>query len=129
MKTRKTIVVVEDNTPTRTMVTLILRESGYMVHAASTGPIGVQMIVKQKPDLVLLDLDMREMNGFDVLNVLRSDQETNDTVVVAFTAFAVVGERKRILAAGFDGYIPKPIEPETFIKEIEAYVTAGRATA
>ncbi|MEX2538647.1 MAG: response regulator [Actinomycetota bacterium] len=129
MKTRKTIVVVEDNTPTRTMVTLILKESGYMVHAASTGPVGVQMIVKQKPDLVLLDLDMREMNGFDVLNVVRSDQETKDTIVVAFTAFAVVGERKRILAAGFDGYIPKPIEPETFIKEIEAYATGGRATA
>jgi CheY-like chemotaxis protein len=116
------IVLVEDNKPIREMVTYILKEAGHDVVVAKDGHEGLDAIKNEHPDLVLLDLDLPGADGFQVLDGVRAEPNIERTPLVAFTAFAMVGERQRVLAAGFDGYIAKPIDPEGFINEIERYL-------
>ena len=116
------ILVIEDDRAIRKMVVYILEQAGYEVTAESDGRTGLDRLRKNGADLVLLDVDLRsspnEMDGIDVLKELRADPDVSDATVVAFTGFAMVGDRKRFLAQGFDAYIPKPIEPEPFIDEV-----------
>jgi CheY-like chemotaxis protein len=116
------IVLVEDNKPIREMVKYILKEAGHDVVVAKDGPEGLDVIKAEHPDLVLLDLDLPGADGFQVLDGVRAEPQIQRTPLVAFTAFAMVGEKQRVLAAGFDGYIAKPIDPEGFISEIERYL-------
>jgi CheY-like chemotaxis protein len=116
------IVLVEDNKPIRDMVTYILKEAGHDVVVAKDGPAGLDAIKTEHPDLVLLDLDLPGADGFQVLDGVRAEPQIERTPLVAFTAFAMVGEKQRVLAAGFDGYIAKPIDPDVFIQEIERYL-------
>ena len=124
---KRKIVVVEDNRPIREMVTYILEQAGHDVTAESEGEKGLEQVLEQHPDLVILDLDLQGINGFEVLKRLRADEKIAGTKVVAFTAFAMVGDRERLLNAGFDGYIPKPIDPEPFTDEVNEMMCNERA--
>ena len=77
--------------------------------------------------LILLDIQLRGPSGFDVLRSLRAQPTLASVPVVAVTAFAMVGDRERILAAGFDGYLTKPIEPETFVADVERFLPGRHA--
>jgi CheY-like chemotaxis protein len=120
------IVLVEDNSPTRKLVKLILSNAGHDVREAIDGMRGVELIRETEPDLALVDLQLPGMSGFEVLEQVRSDASVGATKVVAFTAVVVAGERERVLSAGFDGYIPKPIDPGDFARTIDGYLNGER---
>ena len=108
------IALIEDNTDNRLLLLVIL-EGRYELVEYETGLAGLHGMVEQKPDLVLLDISLPEMDGLEVLRRMRSDEQLQDLPVVALTAHAMAGDRERLLAAGFDAYIAKPIVDETVL--------------
>lgn len=120
------ILVIEDNATNLELMVYLLRAFGHQVLEARDGEEGVAIAAGDRPDLVICDIAMPKLDGMGVCRVLKSDPELRDIPLVAVTASAMVGDRKRIFAAGFDGYIPKPIDPETFVARIEEYL-AGEA--
>ncbi|MGD1055828.1 MAG: response regulator [Solirubrobacteraceae bacterium] len=116
------ILVVEDNEDNITLVDFLLKAHGYAPLLARDGSEGLRLALEHRPDLVLLDIRMPGMDGFEVARAIRADARLNHTRVVAVTASAMVGDREQIVAAGFDGYIDKPIDPESFMAEVELWL-------
>lgn len=114
------ILVVEDNMDNYELVRFILERAGYDVFLAVNGRDGVDAARFQKPDLILMDLGMPEMDGWLAAQKLKSDEATRSIPLYALTAHTLPGERKRALQAGFDGYISKPIHVEGFLGLIES---------
>lgn len=109
------ILVIEDNATNLDLMTYLLEASGYAVIAATTAEEGIQLATAMGPDLVLCDIQLPDRDGLEVAAILRRDDRLRPKPLVAVTAMAMVGDRERILAGGFDGYISKPIEPEQFL--------------
>lgn len=120
------ILVVEDNQANITLFQYVLVAGGYTVLLATSGEEGLSLAVEHRPDLVLLDLRLPEMDGYQVAATLRTHPELSATRIVALTASAMLGDRERIAAAGFDGYIQKPIEPATFIVQVQRCLATMR---
>jgi CheY-like chemotaxis protein len=116
------ILVIEDNPTNLDLVLYLLRAAGHEPRTARDGASGLDEARLHRPALVLLDLQMPGMDGFEVLRRLRADPALASVPVVAVTALAMVGDRERILAAGFDGYIPKPIVPEAFLAQVASFL-------
>jgi two-component system cell cycle response regulator len=116
------ILVIDDNQDNRDLVEYLLRARGHSPRIATGGSEGVTMALAEPPDLILLDIRMPEMDGYDVVAALRAASALTHTRVVAITASAMAEDRKRITDAGFDGYIQKPIEPEAFVDQIEKFL-------
>lgn len=106
------ILVVEDNKKNRLLLKDILMYYGYEVIEAVNGEEGVRLAIEHKPDLILMDIQMPVMNGFRAVEALKDNPDTKHIKIVAVTSFAMKGDRKKILKAGFDGYIAKPIDTE-----------------
>ena len=118
----KKILVVEDNTKNRVLIRDLLAYHGYEVFEAVNGLEAVKQAKDRLPDLILLDIQMPVMDGFHALAVLRSMPETMHIKVIALTSFAMVGDRERILNAGFDDYISKPVNTRTLPEVIAKYL-------
>ncbi len=121
------ILVIEDNEKNRYLTTFILEKRGYQVFQAEDGQAGIALAQQVKPDLILLDIQLPVMDGYAVARELRQNGELRDVPIVAVTSYAMVGDREQVLAAGCVGYIEKPINPSTFIAEIEQYVPAQKS--
>lgn len=104
------------------LMELLLRSHGYSPLMATDGAVGLRIAREERPDLVLMDLQMPTMDGYEARRAIRDLPGLERCRVVAVTAFAMVGDIEKIMGAGFDGYIPKPIDPETFIREIESFL-------
>jgi CheY-like chemotaxis protein len=117
------ILVVEDNDDNMRLVDYLLRAYGYEPLLAHDGRQGLRVARDAKPELVLLDLRMPEMDGYEVAAAIRNTPELGMTRLVALTASAMTRDRERIAAAGFDGYIQKPIDPETFIERLAPFLS------
>ncbi|MDP2156847.1 MAG: response regulator [Nitrospirota bacterium] len=113
----KKILVVEDNKNNLTLIRDILRYHHYEVHEAENGKAGFEKALQLLPDLILMDIQMPVMDGFEALKQLKNFEQTKHIKVIALTSFAMVGDRDKIMSAGFDDYIAKPIRtrelPET----------------
>ncbi len=109
MRKRKKILVVEDNEKNRILMRYVLEYGGYTVLEAKDGAEGVDAARRERPDLIFMDVQMPVMDGVTALAMLRSDPETKDIKVVALTSFTMKGDRERIIAAGFDDYLSKPV--------------------
>jgi CheY-like chemotaxis protein len=110
-----TILLVEDTPANRALATKLLRAAGHEVLAAETAADGIALARDRLPDLVLMDLGLPDMDGWQALSELRADQGAVAKLrIVAFTAHAMVGDRDRAIAAGFDEYLSKPIDFATF---------------
>ena len=118
------ILVVEDNAANLELVRYLLTYSGYTVLSASDGAKGVELARQERPDLIVCDLQMPQLDGYQVLEQLRADAGGAGLRIVALTAFSMPKDRDKVLTAGFDGYLSKPIEPEAFVAQIEAYLPA-----
>jgi two-component system cell cycle response regulator len=116
------ILIVEDNPQSLELMTYLLGAAGYTVHAAQTGVQALQATRSQDLDLILLDLQLPDLDGYQVLRELRAERRYGARKIVAVTAVAMVGDRERTLTAGFDHYVPKPINPRTFVSEIENWL-------
>jgi CheY-like chemotaxis protein len=115
------ILVIEDNEDNIRLVDYVLRAYGYEPVLATDPEEGLRIALERRPDLILLDIRMPRMDGYEVAARLKQ-AGMEGTKVVAVTASAMVGDRERITAAGFHGYIQKPIDPETFITDIERFL-------
>jgi len=123
------ILVIEDNAANLELVRYLLATSGYTVLMARDGAQGVSVAREERPDLIICDLQMPMLDGYQVLARLRENADGFEPVVVAVTAFSMPRDREKVLTAGFDGYLSKPIEPETFVADIEAFLPAGLRSA
>jgi CheY-like chemotaxis protein len=116
------ILVIEDNPTNLELMTYLLRAFGHTPLTAGDGEAGVEAALRERPDLVLCDLAMPRLDGYGVVRRLKADPALRHIPVVAVTASAMVGDRDRVIATGFDGYISKPIDPETFVAEVEGFL-------
>lgn len=117
----KKILVIEDNDKNRKLIRDVLRCHSYEIIEAENGEEGVKKAKELLPDLIFLDIQMPVMNGFDAIKALKGSQETKHIKVIALTSFAMVGDRERMLKAGFDDYIQKPIDTRELPKIIKKY--------
>jgi CheY-like chemotaxis protein len=116
------ILVIEDNEQNLYLVTFILEKHGYRVEAAREGQEGVSRAGALLPDLILLDIQLPGMDGYAVAQRLRENPALSAVPIVAVTSYAMAGDRDRALAAGCTGYIEKPINPETFLQQVEQHL-------
>lgn len=119
------IAVIEDNQANLELVKYLLEYSGYRVSVARHGAQGVALVCKERPDLVVCDLQMPSLDGYEVLAQLRRLPEVAKTPIIAVTAFSMPNDKQKVMTVGFEGYISKPIEPETFVAQIEAFLPPG----
>jgi two-component system cell cycle response regulator DivK len=115
----RTVLLIEDNDQNRYLATYLLEQHGYRVVAAPDGLRGIALAQASPPDLILLDIQLPRMDGYAVARALRGIAALDHIPIIAVTSYAMVGDREKSLAAGCNGYIEKPINPETFIAEIE----------
>jgi two-component system cell cycle response regulator DivK len=121
------ILYIEDNPENRLLVRRVLEAEGYAVFEAIDGSSGFEAATDVDPDLVLLDISLPEVDGYDLAERFQDMEEMNGVPVLAVTANVMKGDRERTLAAGCDGYIPKPIDIDRLPKQIkDALHRAGR---
>lgn len=120
------ILVIEDNPDNLELMTYLLRAFGHAPLTAADGAEGLAAAARERPDLILCDLHLPGLDGYEVARRLKADPDLGRIPLIAVTASAMVGDRDRGLAAGFDAYIEKPIDPETFVGEIEIHLSSGR---
>jgi two-component system, cell cycle response regulator DivK len=120
------ILIVEDNMDNYELVRLVLERAGYDVFLAVNGRDGVDAARAQKPDLILMDLGLPEMDGWNATEKLKSDEETRSIPLYALTAHTLPQERKRAMSAGCDGYVAKPIQMKGFLDMVEEALLVER---
>lgn len=104
----------------------LLKAFGHYPLTAVNGAEGLEAAERERPDLIICDVEIPEINGLEVARRLKKDPTLRETPLIAVTAFAMVGDRERVLAAGFDGYISKPIAPEQFVKQVETFLPEAK---
>jgi two-component system, cell cycle response regulator DivK len=119
------ILLIEDNAQNRYLVTFLLQARGWEVVHAEDGPAGLALAEQIDPALVLLDIQLPGMDGYAVARALRAIPKFNSVPVVAVTSYAMPGDRERCVESGCNGYLEKPIDPETFALSVEKFLTAG----
>jgi len=119
------IVVIEDDPASRELIAYLLEAFGHRVRASADGTAGLAAIDHEPPDLVLCDLHLPGIDGFGIARRLKRDPAVRHIPLVAVTALAMLGDRARVLEAGFDDYMTKPIDPQRFVAQVEAMLAAG----
>ncbi len=112
------ILIVEDNEKNRKLERDVLQFKGYEIIESETAEDGINLAIERRPALILMDIQLPAMNGIDALGLLRADPRTRDIPVIAVTASAMTEDRKRIMAAGFDGYQRKPLDIKEFVEAV-----------
>jgi two-component system, cell cycle response regulator DivK len=121
---KRTILLIEDNEQNLYLTTFLLEQSGYKVVPARSGPEGIELAGRIQPELIILDIQLPQMDGYAVARALRQNAALKDVPIVAVTSYAMVGDRERTLEAGCNGYLEKPINPDTFRSQIETFLKA-----
>jgi two-component system cell cycle response regulator DivK len=121
----KRVLIVEDNEKNMKLVRDILQAVGYSPLEASTGEQALAVAAESAPALVLMDIQLPDLDGAEALQRLRSDERTAGIPVLALTAQAMQGDRERFLAAGFDGYLSKPVDIDELIATVRRYCDGG----
>lgn len=120
------ILIIEDHPDNMDMMVFLLQSFGYATVSACDGEAGVQAAFWELPDLVVCDVHLPTLDGYGVLRQLKAIPATRSMPVIAVTALAMVGDREKLLAAGFDDYISKPIDPESFVAQVEKHLPADQ---
>lgn len=113
------VLLIEDNEQNRYLMTFLLEKHGYQVSEASDGVTGIELARASVPAVVLLDIQLPGMDGYAVARALRDLESLRAVPIIAVTSYAMPGDRERALAAGCTGYVEKPINPETFVSQME----------
>jgi len=117
-----TILIVEDNPSNMTLAKFLLEQAGHTVLAATDAEAGIRIARDSKPDLILMDIQLPGMDGLQATALLKQDEATRAIPVVALTALAMKGDEERILAAGCDGYIGKPLRYQELLSTITTHL-------
>jgi CheY-like chemotaxis protein len=120
MKTK--VLYIEDNDQNFYLVSFIMNAKGYEVVRARDGREGIDLVTAEKPRLILLDIQLPVMDGYSTARELRKNPGLSATPIIALTSYAMAGDREKALAAGCNGYIEKPINPKTFLEQVESYI-------
>jgi two-component system cell cycle response regulator DivK len=120
MKTK--ILIIEDNEQNMYMLTFLLESSDYAILQAFNGPEGIKMAIDCNPDIILLDIQLPEMDGYTVARKIRENENLTKTPIIAVTSYAMPGDREKVMEAGATGYIEKPIDPDTFINQMNSFL-------
>ncbi len=118
----KKVLIIEDNRDNQVLITRIMEKAGYRTIHAETGMEGFATAQRTRPDFILLDIQLPDIEGTEVLRRIRASEIGDSIPVIAVTSYAMAGDRERLLAAGCNGYIEKPIDPLRFIAQIEKCV-------
>ncbi|MBU0664877.1 MAG: response regulator [Proteobacteria bacterium] len=118
----KRILIVEDNPQNMKLAATVLEKSGYVVLKAVDADSGILLARQELPDLILMDIQLPGMDGLTATGLLKGDSATSQIPIIALTAFAMVGDRDRIIAAGCDDYISKPIRYKEFLESVQKWV-------
>lgn len=118
-----TVLLIEDHEPNRYLVTFLLESAGFSVTSAIDGRRGLELAARTAPSIILLDIQLPVMDGYAVARALRALPHLSQTPIVAVTSYAMPGDREKALGAGCTGYIEKPINPDTFVSEVRAFLT------
>ena len=120
------ILIVEDNEDNRDLAVKVLRNKGFETVTAVDGEEAIEKAVSEKPDLILLDISLPKLDGYEVAKRLKNMEEFKDIPIVAFTAHAMKGDREKVIVAGFEGYISKPINVREFPDQVKLYIRGKR---
>lgn len=118
----KTVLLVEDNEDNRIVYSTILRHFGYRVMEALNGEEGIATARSEKPDLILMDISIPIIDGWEATQVLKHDPETRQIPIIALTAHALASDRERAMQVGCDGYLAKPCEPRAVVAEVQRFL-------
>lgn len=121
--------MIEDNAANLRLMLLLLKKFGHEALGVNDGQEGVETARRERPEVILLDIHMPRMDGYEVARLLRADAAFDGIPIVAVTALAMVGDREKVLASGFSGYISKPIEPETFVDQVQKFLGVASFTS
>lgn len=116
------ILVIEDNAQNLYLVTFILEKHGYTVYQATSGDDGLCLANEVRPDLILLDIQLPVMDGYTVARELKKNPLLFSIPIIAVTSYAMPGDKETALKAGCSGYIEKPIDPDTFMDQVELHL-------
>jgi two-component system cell cycle response regulator DivK len=123
----KKVLVIEDNPDNLKLITYSLTRGGYTVVPAATGEEGVELAGSEKPSIIFMDINLPGIDGIEATKRIRASKADSDVPIIAITSYAMTGDRERILAAGCNGYIEKPIDPLTIIDQIHDII--GRSVS
>ena len=118
------VLVVEDNSSNMTLATFLLNSVGHTVLPALNAEVGLMTARNEKPDLILMDIQLPGMDGLQATALLKGDEATRDIPVIALTALAMKGDEERIRAAGCDGYIAKPMAYQLFLETVAQHLAS-----
>ena len=123
------VLVIEDNPANLELMVYLLSAFNHTPIGATDGKQGLEVARREKPDLIVCDVHMPAMDGYAVARQAKADPDLRAIPLIAVTALAMVGDRDKVMEAGFDGYLTKPIDPETFVTSIDAFLQATEAVA
>lgn len=125
-KIKPKILIIEDDEQSLYMLTFLLESENYEVIRSTVGFDGIAKARIFKPDAIILDIQLPELDGYDIARLLKKNDELKNIPIVVVTSFAMNGDKNKALEAGADGYITKPIDPDTFISQIESFIPSLR---
>ncbi|MDY0081176.1 MAG: response regulator [Ignavibacteriaceae bacterium] len=119
---KKRVLIIEDNEQNIYMLTYLLESQDFQVIQARSGVEGIELAIESKPDFILLDIQLPEMDGYTVAAKIRECEILKQIPIIVVTSYAMTGDKEKALASGADGYIEKPIDPETFIDQMNSFL-------
>lgn len=119
------ILVIEDNTDNRELMSYLLTAYGHEIETAADGELALEALSGSCFDLIICDVHLPKVDGLQIVATVKSTDALRSVPIVAVTALAMVGDRERLLAAGFDAYVPKPLDPESFVAQVEQCLAQG----
>ncbi len=118
----KRVLVIEDNEDNMELITFILESNNYQAIRAETGYKGVDLALQERPDFILLDIQLPDIMGTEVLKMIRASEIGDSIPIIAVTSYAMAGDREKLLESGCDGYIEKPIDPLAVMNQIREVI-------
>ncbi|MDO6595372.1 response regulator [Oceanihabitans sp. 2_MG-2023] len=118
------ILIIEDNPQNMYMLSYLLENSNYKVLKAYNGIDGLDLAHENHPEIILIDIQLPDMDGYEICSKLRNNGLPKNTVIIAVTSYAMGGDKEKAIEAGANGYIEKPVNPDTFVKQMETIYKA-----
>jgi two-component system cell cycle response regulator DivK len=122
---QRVVLSVEDNPANRRIVRDLFEKSGYLVIEATSGEEGVALAARERPDVILMDVQLPRMSGYDAARAVKANPELRHIPIIAVTSYALSGDQEKVLEAGCDDYVTKPFRPRLLLEKVERVLNEG----
>ena len=126
LRMKQRILIIDDDQQSLYLLSFLLESNNYEVFQSDSGLDGIAKAREFKPDVIILDIQLPEMDGYQVAKLLRKNENFMPVTIIAVSSFAMIGDEKKALKAGANGYIEKPIDPNTFISQMKSFIPQSR---